>query len=241
MLRSSRPARTLAIVACSSLALVASACGGSGGSDADDEATPTTTEAPATTTTTEPATTTTEAEPEPEPDDEGTGADVVMVGDKSVVLDGFFGVVIPDGWEITSAATPRRSSGTVGETELDVDSLVQALVLNPEADPDAATFSLVHYQHSDAVPGLAEFTTSIQELLAADGSQITEPQEATLGGQQALLHQVQTTEGTTGLMVTLEVDGEYFFIVSLVPDKSFSTDTASMLTSVSFEPAALQS
>lgn len=239
MTRAPRTARILAIVACSSLALVASACGGGGGSDADGGEAPTTTEATATTTTTEAATTTTEAEPEPEPED--TGAEVVMVGDKSVVLDGFFGVEIPEGWEITSAATPKRSSGTEGETELDADALVQALVMNPEADPEAATFSLVHYQHSDAVPGLAEFTTSIQELLAADGSKITEPQEATLGGQQALLHQVQTTDGTTGLLVTMEVDGEFFFIVSLVPDKSFSTDTASMLTSVSFEPAALTS
>jgi hypothetical protein len=229
-----RSARSAALIAASFLALAA--CGGGGDDDEAAEET-TTTEVEETTTTEVEETTTTEAT---EPADDEIPGGVEVLGAKSILLDGFFGVEIPDGWSITSAEVPTPSSSPAGgETELDPDALVQALVVNPDAAPTDATFSLVHYQHSDSVPDLAAFDEAIVGLLSGDGSTITEGQASSIGGQESILHQVRSAQGQTGLLVSIVTGGEYFFIVSLIGDPSYSTDTANMLTTSSFVPEVL--
>ncbi len=234
-------------------ALAAAACGGDGDSDlaldADavttttEDAT-TTTEDEAPTTTSEPTTTTTEADPEPVGDDPADGdipGGSFMVGAKTVLLDGFIGVDIPEGWQISGASVPLLSETEGTETELDEDALQPVLELTPLADPEAAGFTLVHYMHSDKVPDLGLFSTAIRDYAAQDGSEVSEPREATIGGQSAMLHTITLTNGTTGLLIPLVSGPEYFFIISLVPDKSYSDDAAAIVTSLSFVPEVLHS
>ena len=232
-----RRLRSLTVFA--ALTLAVAACGGSDDSASDDTEPETTetTEAPEETTTTAPTKTTQTTEEAP--DDGEIPGGSMMLGDKTILLDGFFGVEIPAGWSVTSAEVPMPSSAPPGETELDPDALRQALVINPDAAPRDATFSLVHYQHSDAVPDLAAFDEAIVGLLSGDGSTITEGQGSSIGGQESVLHQVQSAQGQTGLLVSLVTGGEYFFIISLIGDPSYSSDTANMLTTSSFVPEVL--
>ncbi|WP_436794236.1 hypothetical protein [Actinospongicola halichondriae] len=232
------------LVAAFALVFVA-ACGGddSSADDADDRET-TTTEDDTTETTEAPDTTL--AEPEPEPAEDavrGAEADptAVLLGDKAILLDGFFGVRIPDGWEVSTAVVPEPSvSPAGGETEVDTDAIEQVLVIGPAADPRAATFALLHYTHSDSVPDLERFTDGIKGVLGADGTQFTEGQSASIGGQDAILHQLQTPDGDNGLFVSMHAGDEYFFIVSIVSDDSYAAGTADMLSSVSVVPAAIR-
>jgi len=226
--------RPLTLVAVAALALGAVGCS-SGGEDAAEVTTTTvvvtttTTEAEATTTTEKAPRTTTTIE---EPDD-------TTVRGKTILLDGFIGVAIPAGWSVTSQETPRLSSTPGPETELDDDALVQALVLNPDDSPRGATFSLVHYEHSDRVPSLDLFGEAIVDLLAGDGSQIGEADDVTIGGQDGYLHQVTSASGANGVLVIFESGGEYFFIISIVSDTDYATDAGELLASLSFEPDAL--
>ena len=230
----------LAAAAVGVAALAGAGCGASGSDSAEADATTTTVE-PTTTTTTEPPTTTTEVEPEPEPEEpSGDDGGVLMVGDKSVMLDGFIGVRIPQGWSITSSrALEPSSSPAGGETELDPDALVQALVINPDDAPRGASFVLVHYQHSDSVPDLDLFTEAVTGLLSGDGSKIGAAKEAAIGSQPARLHQVQSASGTNGVLITLQSGSEYFFLLSLVADQAYADDAGAMIASVSFVPEAL--
>lgn len=248
---STRPLHLRLLLALTAAALVLAACGGD-----DDDA--------SATTTTEQATTTTTAEeedgddPEDEPTDdpdldpadadpsagEVAGADAdptaFLLGDKAILLDGFIGVRIPDGWAVSVASPPETSvSPAGGETEVDVDAIDQSLVIGPEEDPRAATFSLLHYSHSDSVPGLDEFDAGILGVLGGDGTQFTEGQSAEIGGQAALLHQLQTPDGDNGVVITLTTGTEYFFILSIVSDDSYAADAGDLVASVSFEPAAI--
>jgi hypothetical protein len=223
-------------------ALTGAACGASGGDTAEADATTTTAEAePATTTTTEPPTTTSTTEAEPEPQEpSGDDDGVVMVGDKSVMLDGFIGVRIPAGWSITSSRPLEPSSSPPGgETELDTDALVQALVINPVDAPRGASFVLVHYEHSDSVPDLDRFTEAVTGLLSGDGSTIGAAKEATIGSQPGRLHQVKSASGMNGVLITLESGDEFFFLLSLVADQAYAADAGDMIASVSLVPEAL--
>ena len=176
---------------------------------------------------------------DPEPESPDVPGGVVLVGDKSVMLDGFVGVRIPEGWSITAAEVPLLSSAPPGETDLDASALAQSLVINPDASPRGATFSLVHYEHSNVVPSLGRFDSAVADLLSGDGSQIADSSEVTIGGQGALLHQVKSASGANGVLVTLKSGDEYFFILSLVSESAYAADTGEMLSSVSFVPEAL--
>ena len=229
--------RTLAgAVALGTVLVATGACGGSDGEDAADDPTTSATPSSPAPTESEPTEVATD---DPESPDVPGG--VVMVGDKSVMLDGFIGVRIPEGWSITSADVPLLSATPAGEpeTELDASALAQSLVLNPDASPRGATFSLVHYEHSDSVPDLGRFSSAVVDLLSGDGSQIADPSEATIGGQTALLHQVKSASGANGVMVALKSGEEYFFILSLVSETAYAEEVGEMLTSVSFVPEAL--
>ena len=163
-----------------------------------------------------------------------------MVGDKSVFLDGFFGVRVPAGWSVTSADVPLLSTTPPGgETDLDPDALTQSLILNPDASPRGATFALVHYEHSDSVPSLDRFTPAVVKLLSGDGSEIGEPSEVTIGKQPGRLHQVTSASGAKGILVTLKAGDEYFFLLSLASESAYAGDAAEMLGSVSMVPEAL--
>ena len=223
--------------------MLLSGCGGSsGGSVADpvpDQTSSTSAPSP-------------EATPEPSPEaspvvtEPADGTDLpgglLMVGDKSVYLDGFFGVRVPEGWSATLAEVPLLSTTPPGgETELDASALSQSLVLNPEARPRGATLSLVHYEHSDSVPDLDRFTPAIVDLLSGDGSTIGDSSEVTIGKQPGRLHQVTSASGANGVMVTLRAGDEYFFILSLAADTSYAGDVGNMLASISMVPEALHS
>jgi hypothetical protein len=238
---SARPVRPLlAGIALAVAVLGGVGCGASGSDTAEADAATTTTAEPTTTTTEAPAATTTTTEPEPEPEPSGDDGGVVMVGDKSVMLDGFIGVRIPDGWSITSSRPLEPSSSPPGgETELDTDALVQALVINPDDAPRGASFVLVHYEHSDSVPDLDRFTEAVTGLLSGDGSTIGAAKEATIGSQPARLHQVQSASGMNGVLITLESGGEFFFLLSLVDDQTYAADAGDMIASVSLVPEAL--
>ncbi|MDE0774676.1 MAG: hypothetical protein OSB43_00185 [Nocardioides sp.] len=242
-----RPPRPLtaprAGLAALTAAVLLSGCGGSsGGSVADpipDQTSSTSAPSP-------------EATPEPSPEaspvvtEPADGTDLpgglLMVGDKSVYLDGFFGVRVPEGWSATLAEVPLLSTTPPGgETELDASALSQSLVLNPEASPRGATLSLVHYEHSDSVPDLDRFTPAIVDLLSGDGSTIGGSSEVTIGKQPGRLHQVTSASGANGVMVTLRAGDEYFFILSLAADTSYAGDVGDMLASISMVPEALHS
>ncbi len=217
------------------LAVTLTACGGDDDT-ASDEVTTTTEDA---TTTTEEATTTTEVESSGVP---GADADptAVLLGDKAILLDGFFGLRIPAGWEISTAVVPEPSTTPPGgETEVDTDAIDQVLVLGPADDPRAATFALLHYSHSDSVPGLPQFTDGILGVVGADGTTFTEGQSARIGGQEAVLHQLETPDGDNGLFITLQAGGEYFFILSIVSDDSYAADTGDLIASISMVPEAI--
>jgi hypothetical protein len=149
-------------------------------------------------------------------------------------------VEIPEGWSV-STARPLEVSFTPegGETELDVDAIAQALVISTDADPRAGTFAVAHYEHSPAVPDLDSFSAAVVELLAADGSQITEPQASQIGGQESRLHQVATATGANGVQITMACGGDYFFLVALVEDPDLSDAIAALIGSLSFDPDAL--
>ncbi|MAS55754.1 MAG: hypothetical protein CMJ44_14225 [Pimelobacter sp.] len=223
--------------------MLLSGCGGSsGGSVADpvpDQTSSTSAPSP-------------EATPEPSPEaspvvtEPADGTDLpgglLMVGDKSVYLDGFFGVRVPERWSATLAEVPLLSTTPPGgESELDASALSQSLVLNPEASPRGATLSLVHYEHSDSVPDLDRFTPAIADLLSGDGSTIGDSSEVTIGKQPGRLHQVTSASGANGVMVTLRAGDEYFFILSLAADTSYAGDVGDMLASISMVPEALHS
>ena len=209
---------------------------------------------PATTATTEASSTTAADEAEDEPDEDapadddetaavpGAEADptATMLGDKAILLDGFLGVRIPDGWSVSTARPIEPSvSPPGGETEGDPDAIEQVLVIGPEDDPTAATFALLHYTHSDSVPDLARFTEGMLPILGADGTRFTEGQEARIGGQQAILQQLETPAGDNGVLVTLTTGDEYFAILSVVVDDLHAADAGDLLASVSIEPAAI--
>lgn len=225
------------------------ACGGD--DDETSDATTTTVDEPETTTTvgeddgadedldedTDPAPTGNDTAAVPGAEEDPTA---YLLDDKAILLDGFLGVRIPDGWAVTTAVAPEPSvSPPGGETEVDPDAIDQLLVIGPEADPRAATFALLQYSHSDSVPGLVEFTAGIQGLLGADGTQFTEAQTARIGGQEALLHQLQQPDGDNGIFVTLVADGEYFFLLSIVSDDGYADDAGDLIASISLEPAAI--
>lgn len=224
--------------------LTLAACGGDDDTDADAAPDETTTTVEDTDTTT----TTADADPEPDPDGDDTAAvpgaeadpTAFLVDDKAILLDGLFGVRIPDGWAVSTATVPEPSvSPAGGETEVDTDAIDQILVIGPEDDPRAATFALLHYSHSDSVPGLPQFTEGIRGVLGADGTQFTEGQSARIGGQDALLHQLQTPDGDNGLYISLLAGDEYFFIVSIVSDDTYADDAGALVASISIEPAAI--
>lgn len=236
------PIRSIRMLVAVAAAVVLVACGGDDDSASDDETT--TTEVP-------PTTVTDEADDEPdEPADEdgetaavpGAEADptATMLGDKAILLDGFIGVRIPEGWSV-STATPIEPSVSPpgGETEGDPDAIEQVLVIGPGDDPVAATFALLHYTHSDSVPDLARFTEGILPILGADGTRFTDGQEARIGGQQAILQQLETPGGDNGVLVTLTTGEEYFAILSIVVDDAYAADAGDLIASVSIEPAAI--
>lgn len=232
----------LALAALVLAGITLAACGG----DDDDE------RADATTTTTveDAGTTTTTVDDEPEPDPDGNDTAAVpgaeadptafSIDGKAILLDGLFGVRIPEGWAVSTAVVPEPSvSPPGGETEVDTDAIDQVLVLGPEEDPRAATFALLHYSHSDSVPGLPQFTEGIMGVLGADGTQFTEGQSARIGGQEAVLHQLQTPDGDNGVYISLLAGDEYFFIVSIVSDDTYADDAGDLIASISIEPAAI--
>ena len=221
----SRPLAAVLAVAALSLA----ACGGGDADDADAADEPTTT--------TEAPTTTTEAVAVP-----GAEADptATLLGGKAILLDGFLGVRIPEGWSVTTA-TPVEASESPpgGETAADPDAIDQVLVIGPEADPMAATFALLHYSHSDSVPDLERFTEGILPILGADGTRFTEGEDARIGGQEARLHQLETPEGANGVVVTMTTGEEYFVVLSIVSDDAYAPQAGDLLASVSVEPSAI--
>lgn len=230
------PHRSIRLLVAVIAAVALVACGGDDDSVSDEETT--TTEAPSTTDT---------VGAENEPADEAAGvpgaeADptATMLGDKAILLDGFLGVRIPEGWSV-STATPIEPSVSPpgGETEGDPDAIEQVLVIGPEAEPAAATFALLHYSHSDSVPDLARFTEGLLPILGADGTRFTEGQEARIGGQQAILQQLETPGGANGVLVTLTTGDEYFAMLSIVVDDAYAADAGDLLASVSIEPAAI--
>lgn len=239
-----RSIRTCALGALAATALVVTSCGSSGGDSSSEDTTPTTvatetTEAPDTTeapATTEAPDTTIEDGPT-EGDDIPGG--LIMMGDKSILLDGFIGMDIPEGWEIVEAQVPLTSETEGDETELDIEAIQRVLVLGPVDDPGGASFVVAHYTHSDKVPEFALFSKAIGDFAAADGGTVSEPQASRIGGQEAALYQVATPDGDTGLVIPFQAGDEYFFIFSLVPDKSYAADTAAIVTSLSLEPGAL--
>lgn len=229
--------------------LVSAGCGGgsddSPGTALSGESLPTASESPTSEAPTEDPVTPSPS-PAPEAPEETDAADVpggvVMVGDKSVFLDGFFGVRLPEGWSVTSAEVPLRSvTPEGGETELDASALSQSLVLNPDASPRGATLALVHYEHSDSVPDLVRFSTAVVDLLSGDGSQIGESSEVTIGKQPGRLHQVTSSSGSNGVLITLRAADEYFFLLSLAAESEYAGDTAELLGSISMVPEALHS
>lgn len=232
----------LIVAVLAAVALVA--CGGDDDVASDDD----------TTATTEASSTTAADEAEDEPDEDapadddetaavpGAEADptATMLGDKAILLDGFLGVRIPDGWSVSTARPIEPSvSPPGGETEGDPDAIEQVLVIGPEDDPTAATFALLHYTHSDSVPDLARFTEGMLPILGADGTRFTEGQEARIGRQQAILQQLETPAGDNGVLVTLTTGDEYFAILSVVVDDLHAADAGDLLASVSIEPAAI--
>lgn len=242
------PHRSIRLFVAVIVATALVACGGDDDSAADDETT--TTEAPSTTEENE-----VDDEPEEPADDEGEPTDdeqtaavpgaeadptATMLGDKAILLDGFFGVRIPEGWSVSTATPIERSvSPPGGETEGDPDAIEQVLVIGPADDPAAATFALLHYSHSDSVPDLARFTEGMLSILGADGTRFTEGQEARIGGQQAILRQLETPAGDNGVLVTLTTGDEYFAIVSIVVDDAYAADAGDLIASVSIEPSAI--
>ena len=213
------PSRTLPIALAVLLVVAAGCSGGDDDSSAADPPPPSTTESTVRPTSTEP------------PDD----------GDETVLLDGFLTVSLPPGWGVAVEEPVEISVDSPPETDLDADALDQVVVLNPDEDSRAATFALVHYSHSDKVPGLEPFDAAVSELLAGDGSTIEEPSEASFGGQEALLHEVRSASGANGVLVTLVSGGEYFFVLSLADDPDQAEAAATLLTSVRFDPDALGS
>lgn len=231
------PFRQIRVCAVGALAVTTLFVTSCSASTKDTAAAPTTTSAPATTlapVTTE-ATTTTIAE---EPGQDLPGG-LETVGDKSVLLDGFIGVRIPDGWEITETKVPLASQTEGAETDLDTSALDKVLGIEPANTSGAATFSLVHYSHSDKVPNFGEFAKAVRKFAESDGGTVSEPKESRLGGQQAVLHQIKTAKGHNGVLIPFQSGDEYFFILSLVNDTSFSKEAASIISSLSFEPDAL--
>ncbi|MDE0804128.1 MAG: hypothetical protein OSA99_12480 [Acidimicrobiales bacterium] len=239
----------LPLVALLAATLTLAACGGDDdtGSESPDATTMTADDIADTTTTIEEVDDETGDEVDG-PDDQGAadvpGAEAdptaTMLGDKAILLDGLLGVRIPAGWAVSTATVPEPSvSPAGGETEVDTDAIDQVLVMGPEEDPRAATFALLHYSHSDSVPGLTEFTDGIRGVLGADGTKFTEGQSARIGGQDAVLHQLQTPDGDSGVYISLLAGDEYFFIVSIVSDGAYADDAGDLVASISFEPAAI--
>jgi hypothetical protein len=220
-----RPSRAIARTASVALVVVLAAAGCSSSDDtAASEEPTTTTEA---TTTTEDSTDATDS------DESGAVSEVL--------LDGFIELEIPDGWEVTTEETPQLSADSPPETDLDTDALTQVLVVSPPDPRETATFSLIHYEHSDQVPDSELFSTAVADMFTSAGDEVGEPRELTIGGQSGFFYEVTSKSGSDGVFIVFQSGGEYFFVLSLVTDPDYADDAASLLGGIALDPEALSS
>ena len=239
-----RPIRTAVVGVVVTTALLVTGCSASSGKAsvaATTTAAPATTEPTATTkVTTTTVVTSTSLDYQPDAGQDLPGGQVRM-GEKTIMLDGFIGVKVPDSWKVTSTKVPLSSQTDGSETELDTSALERVLAISPTDDPEAATFALIHYAHSDKVPGFEEFATAVRKFAVGKSGTASEAKESRIGGQKATLQQITYASGNNGVLIPFQAGDEYFFILALVSDKSYSDDAAAIITSLSLEPEALHS